>query len=745
MTIASATPSFIQSPGNGTATNFAFPFKIFAATDLRVGFIVAGVYTQQLGGFSVENIDVNGGGNAVFATPPPVGTTIDIRTDTPLTQTTEFANLGAFLPEAHTEAFDRLTRILQDLFRLTYTFGVHGPDQEDVPWTALPNPAARANMALLFDGNGLPTIGAIPTIAFTQSIWNAFLAASTPYLAQVATITQGFNDLDNIAQLVVDLQNNAARSIECYGDSTMYGSNPGGSGQVSIPPPLFLQNTLNTWTKNSAVTVLNQAIPGTCLSQMLAGTDGSGSTFAAKMAASSAKVVYCNHGINDLYGHAPFSTTLAVYRANLIQFIQICRANGKVPVLVTLHPVIPIGTFGQVAGYANAPAWTYLAAQGSQVMRDLAIQHGATLVDTHKYLTLTLGTDNSVAGVNLNEPLTWFPDGVHGTQTTYYQTGQNLTEAILGSLTDTVVSDMQVIPSTRAAASARTPSLAPSATSRYGESFEDSSAAAQVTVVFKVSGPGFDLSLLHPCLNGLTQSMSVQLDGTVLITMAQGLSSFTGANFLQDYETQLVRQLNPGFHMLILGATDTRPIAIHGLRFRKNTRPVINGAASQLMFTRELLFPELSLQGASANAVAVYDTATLPIYIENCQIEWTGQLVKSSGVGLGGYYGNNSSAPTAQQTIMLGLNSAGFLTVTEANNVGSYNTTVLDATDHSGGSHLYAFLITGINSLQAFLDGSAVGAPVTLISGFYGGNLCLWKGNGGGALIVTNVSRVWTN
>lgn len=176
MTIT-ATTTAIQIPGNGSATVYSFPMKIFAASDVVVGFIVSGAYTAQGSGFTVTNIDVNGGGNVVFATAPPFGTTVDIRTLTPQTQGTDFTNIGPFLPEDHTEALDRVTREVQDIYRLTYSYGVHGPDQESVAWPALPNAAGRANSGLIFDSQGLPAIGVIPTSVVTQSTLVTLLGA----------------------------------------------------------------------------------------------------------------------------------------------------------------------------------------------------------------------------------------------------------------------------------------------------------------------------------------------------------------------------------------------------------------------------------------------------------------------------------------------------------------------------------------------------------------------------------------
>lgn len=178
MTIPAASPTFVQIPGNGLALSFAAPMKCFQATDVVVGFIVGGVYVQQMSGFSITNIDNNGGFNVLFTIAPPLGTLVDIRTNTPQTQGTDFSNLGSYLPENTTESFDRVTRGMQDLTRVTYLFGLHGSDTESTPWPALPSASSRANTGLVFDANGLPSIGVLPAGTLTQSIFNGFLSAA---------------------------------------------------------------------------------------------------------------------------------------------------------------------------------------------------------------------------------------------------------------------------------------------------------------------------------------------------------------------------------------------------------------------------------------------------------------------------------------------------------------------------------------------------------------------------------------
>src|SRR5215469_3971852 len=95
MTILLSSSNPVQRAGNGSAVHFPFPWKISAATDLIVGFITASGYARQTSGYSISasSLGNNAGGAIIFSTAPPVGTTVDIRTQTPLTQATEFADL----------------------------------------------------------------------------------------------------------------------------------------------------------------------------------------------------------------------------------------------------------------------------------------------------------------------------------------------------------------------------------------------------------------------------------------------------------------------------------------------------------------------------------------------------------------------------------------------------------------------------------------------------------------------------
>jgi hypothetical protein len=201
MTIA-ATISQILYTGNGTTTQWSFANKIFTAVDLSVTIFdnIGGVwpfsnstFQVTVGGvtytYSLQSIDVDTG--CVVTVTPAIPSTykLDIRSNIAEIQSTSVKNQGSFYPELHEEFFDKATRMLQDLFRKTYTYGIHGPDTENTPWTQLPNATQRANTQLLFDVNGLPTIGTLVAGTISTSVLAPFLGLQQTPAEIAASVT----------------------------------------------------------------------------------------------------------------------------------------------------------------------------------------------------------------------------------------------------------------------------------------------------------------------------------------------------------------------------------------------------------------------------------------------------------------------------------------------------------------------------------------------------------------------------
>lgn len=198
MTVSSTLTSR-QYTGTGTSAQFSFPNKIFSAGDLVITVYDTSGNTYPFVNFgnavlgwtySVQNVDVDTGSIVVLSQVLTNGWVLDIRSLIPELQSTSVKNQGQFLPELHEEAFDRLTREIQDLLRLTYTFGIHGPDTEFTSWPALPVASVRRGYALMFDAvSGLPGIGFLSAQNVTIGLLAPFLNLQQTNAENAAGVT----------------------------------------------------------------------------------------------------------------------------------------------------------------------------------------------------------------------------------------------------------------------------------------------------------------------------------------------------------------------------------------------------------------------------------------------------------------------------------------------------------------------------------------------------------------------------
>lgn len=213
-----------------------------------------------------------------------------------------------------------------------------------------------------------------------------------------------------MASLVArDLAAGATQSFSCYGDSTMWGATVGALGtQDPNNPPSRLQIAINL-IYGLSVTVNNRAISGSTLRQMISGTDGSGSTFASKMAAggvdADTAVIVCNHGTNDSQTNG--DTTQ--YRKDLVDFISICRKEGAVPVLCTPTPAPSVLITTEEKGKRLR--------NFVRVIREVAESMGVDLIDQYAIFE---------SSFSQYKPEELFPDGIHLSSDAYRQAGFNL-------------------------------------------------------------------------------------------------------------------------------------------------------------------------------------------------------------------------------------------------------------------------------------------------------------------------------
>lgn len=204
MTIA-ATVTSVQYLRNGVTTQWGWPNKIFSAADLTIIDIDTSVppaITPLVLGidYTVQNVDVDSGCMVTTTLPGIAGHTLDVRSNISPVQSTSIKNQGSYLPELHEEFFDRITRELQDTKRLTYAFGIHGPDTESVPWPSLPSQFARANTNLGFDANGnLQVFQVLQSANISAPIIGAFITPpSTAELAAGVNVVNGWLPYGNV-------------------------------------------------------------------------------------------------------------------------------------------------------------------------------------------------------------------------------------------------------------------------------------------------------------------------------------------------------------------------------------------------------------------------------------------------------------------------------------------------------------------------------------------------------------------
>jgi lysophospholipase L1-like esterase len=140
--------------------------------------------------------------------------------------------------------------------------------------------------------------------------------------------------------------------IDAEGDSTMYGLETvdGQFVQSAHPVPALVQEQLRVWFGPN-VTVNANGSSGANLNYELQGTNNYSTPLSSRLAASRARIVIENFGINDAY--LPAET----YRANLIQFVDTVRASGRLPVLEEPNPVcVGHETLDQLVGILNQVA-----------------------------------------------------------------------------------------------------------------------------------------------------------------------------------------------------------------------------------------------------------------------------------------------------------------------------------------------------------------------------------------------------
>ena len=155
MTVSTTTIKNSYS-GNGSTTSFAYTFKVFASTELKVYVRTTATGAESLRAegsgstnYSVTGVGETGGGNIVFVTAPTSSETVVIRRLTAKNQPAD-----SFPADSHESALDKLTNITQEMqeeldrsFKVSKTNTITTAEFVD-------DASTRASKVLGFDSSG---------------------------------------------------------------------------------------------------------------------------------------------------------------------------------------------------------------------------------------------------------------------------------------------------------------------------------------------------------------------------------------------------------------------------------------------------------------------------------------------------------------------------------------------------------------------------------------------------------------
>ena len=187
MTVASAT-SKVSYAGNGVSTSFAFPFRIFAESDVRVVLrSSAGVDTVQTLSthYTVSAAPWTSGGTITMVTPPATGEKLIVKPDIDATQGIDYRQAERFPAETHEAGLDRLTLLIQQIEEaLGRTLSL----QESTAITSFVMPDPESGNILSWDGAAFAWVAASelsPGTVLTTAFSETLLAAATAAGARV--------------------------------------------------------------------------------------------------------------------------------------------------------------------------------------------------------------------------------------------------------------------------------------------------------------------------------------------------------------------------------------------------------------------------------------------------------------------------------------------------------------------------------------------------------------------------------
>lgn len=543
-----------------------------------------------------------------------------------------------------------------------------------------------------------------------------------------------------VNKIAVDMYNGVAVGIDCFGDSTMLGIDPlvlVSPFLAALPAPQKLQLFLRDYYQNSNITVSNRAVSGTLSTQMLDGSDGSGSTFAAKMAITSAQVIYCNHGINDCQNSTP--TPPLTYRSNLLQFVSICRRYGKIPILQTPTPIYAVPSLGTTSKANRLKAYV-------QIMKDVAAQTGTVLVDTNAVVDSFIRSGDY-------RILDAVPDGVHPTNIVYRSIGQMMAAPFVYPQPGLSMANqfMSCIEGTVNITPANAPLKAEATRTGFQQISDAINQAKSLRALVKVDEPGLDIWIAYPIWSGGLSNVGVAFDQGITVGSInqQSAISLTGSEFVQDHEVCVARNVPLGLHMVSLSSgSGAAALGLSYVRTRRSAVKKSFGRSTVTGFDRhkDLLGGQsVTLFSSGVDAVELWDELPISrlISTDGIDITFAATFAKDTQFVL---HGVNTAPPTGAVSMKprmgVGVGCAvttGFVTVYQLTGENTYTATAVNAADFSAVSKQYRLIIpAGTQNLSVYANGTLLNT-VALTTPYLGGFMGLRSNVSGSSPTISDL------
>lgn len=572
--------------------------------------------------------------------------------------------------------------------------------------------------------------------------------ASTVFATDLAALkwilyqAVGLNELDEfgkrnyknqIPKHLSDLYSGIALVIDCFGDSTMWAADTANlATQSPEPAPLHLQTILRRYYASNLVTVNNKAISGTSIQQMITGTDGSGKTFEQRMIESTAKIVFCNHGINSVQ----LAESADSYKANLHEYVRLCRKYGKTPVLVTPNPIFPM-VIGDRRKCENLKYYV-------KAMKEVSNEASVVLCDNHEWFLKIMQTgkyrDTAV-----------IPDGVHPSNPFYLYMGRNMAMVLLTNETG-LTNKNQYLHAYSSQVLATNPSSVVDERNRFGgtivtpDASETASQSIRVAVV--VEEPGLDIYSAHVMWGNGTDI------GSVYINRAQyaypfklkAMSGRSDGMLITDHEIRLIKNADPGLHFIeyeVPATAGAGALSLNHIRARAAQSSEKRIAIRASDNYRKILVSNYEMTSVGIPSITLFDEIPTPRIDTDLEFEFKAKLIKNSGVIFNGLtLSNLSTASTVEPGVLIALDANGFLGVWE-NVAGGNNRLFTGTTDLSVlDVQYYVKFTAGYGALVSVYTNQALAAEALTTQPYMGGFFGFWKGDAIGTMFVERVNSI---